>query len=1610
VATTVFLGDKVMKSITNKIKVLMCLCLCVLAITGCKRKSIKDYINKGFSRPQMQEDASFTVQNVGDGGKLYVPSEETVDVSLNIKNQYSLELVGEVVMDDAKRAWFSQEPLIKSLTYDKMVLSFVFKAEAEPSSSNSFFGESVPLTLKIFEKGTGRFLSEKTIIANCNTPPLAISPENITYDADTDEYLVMLPKNKGKHQDLKRVVFTLSSEYGKETVESRIVSIVDKGEQGKILRLKIKGNEGWQLKAPSGLRALKATVYDIAGLSSLKKMGAGNKSITSITLIPESQNVSVVKAEEGVPIPRIKELEEFFDGTDWKNAGYSIAYSMTGFTYDKERGFFKKEASTPPGAHIVTVSLLQNGNTVASAPHTINVLATNVAELDKARLAIQDVSSYESGKPSLTFAAQDLQWKDDRTATVEVPYTGRETKLKLHVVASSTTNKGENEDGSSWGDGVSQKDYEITVPLASEAQVSVAFNIISEDGSARKRYEIVFKRAKAFKIDFNFVDTNVLPGGKASVKASWTYEEVEARFETGQSTERMQLSVARGATVTFDVGVESHVEVQSVASSDASHSIPSGLEKGGRIQLEAKEDFVFTITLMRETTPKVQVRWGNYLEPASTCGYSSGTITYYKDWVLQSPQVPGQPDSGRAVQKDKPVDFEVTLTGNQYEVAHWLVNGVKVEASDVDYTLSLDKTKLTVNSANTDLVVSVVTMDVANPRIDDEKFTIEDVTSDSESLAKVKIEGYKPTVSGNTGSLAVMVPYTGHNTTLRLHIEAAMGCKGEDNGSTADWSDGETKRNANVVLNETPGSTRNFIFKIKSKNSNAVTYTITFTREQKHNVDVQFEVDNGVDPASRITITNIKWEYKKTELGGTIEWERAEVDASLAPPAPHSARQKRIVVSDGAKVEFDIGVEGEIEIESCRQGILPVSTVGTEGGKVTLTGVTSGIVITVRVRPKGGVYMTWDPFSTTNSGYTGGKRSYVKPDGEQIMGEALPAPDPVTHTRKWLVKKGTDVTFAVTLEKNASNVETHEVEKWVVQRAGEATPINVVASMFGQFELNANKTELTIKDSNKDHTVQVVLKRKPFVRVKLVKTSDADTGKIEVSDGVSVSETVGGTEALDKYILLNSESANSVNITVNGLDPSDKVIAVKHTNASGTVQNTSDLFNDKGFFTGTSTFTRTFNAGDTFEVKVARMQKITIYVSELGPYHHTGQNYDKLVIQKSGSDSDPDHIFLPKGGKTIQGATGDNEREIYFTKGTKLDFNMEGLDAEYEITAWKRGGDLFMKDIFHTDPDDDDKRLGRTSVQNVVYNPDSNYTPFNLNAWIKEKEYTYEVILQDFEHQGANDVLSGSDSGAKVKVEMKRSPSMAPYEDFLSPNGEKRVSRKLKASGGLKITAENGSDYYFAMYHTDDLDLGNAKYKPVLEFKEHHLPSKNVKIYVRYTKHLLVHLMPPKEEERASNFPPGFFTHVDNGSYGQMSKYEDMEIKLVFYRQFPNSTQLNYRELQCKDEDQIRTANQSTSTTPPTKSILCKEIEALEGMRAVSIIVKAAGHNLFALSGNATERIKIRYSFDNIDNIQSGSDTEVGFYHITGTLRLRLDPSRVRKAGVLHLQVEKYTP
>ena len=212
----------------KKIKIItVCATLLVLTLLSCKAKeSMKEYIEQGFAKPQMQGDAHFNEQSIGDGGVVYVPSAKEVELQFNIKNKYNQELTGEVSIPEGKEKWFSKKPELKELTPTKMVVAFNFKEEAEPSSTNSFLGESVGITVKIYEKKTGRPLSHQTVATNCNTPPEPIDKNNITYRADTDKYEILLPSNAGKHNDLKEVHFLFSTKYNPaEQVNANIVSM-----------------------------------------------------------------------------------------------------------------------------------------------------------------------------------------------------------------------------------------------------------------------------------------------------------------------------------------------------------------------------------------------------------------------------------------------------------------------------------------------------------------------------------------------------------------------------------------------------------------------------------------------------------------------------------------------------------------------------------------------------------------------------------------------------------------------------------------------------------------------------------------------------------------------------------------------------------------------------------------------------------------------------------------------------------------------------------------------------------------------------------------------------------------------------------------------------------------------------------------------------------------------------------------------------------------------------------------------------------------------------------------------------------------------------------------
>ncbi|MGP1439477.1 MAG: hypothetical protein ACTTJ3_01905, partial [Treponema sp.] len=331
--------------------------IALMLCTSCKNDNFIDYIEKGFAKPSV-EDVHFNISNKGSENKIYVPSAQEIEVEFTIKNRYEKELKGEILFDESASNLFNAPPHIKELTPKKMVIAFNFKAEGEPSNQNAFLGVSVPISLKIFDKKTGRFLSGQNVTANCNTPPLPVLESDITYVEGVEgaeKYIVKLPKIDGIHKDLKEVKFFLSSAYGNENVKPKTVSI-DDATQDTLYPLDIKGNADWQLQNPSGDRKIKAIVYDKAGLKSGEGLKNASRIFTSITLEPPLKEISLEDiVESGVPVPEIKELKEFFNGDDWKKAGYKVKYENPNFSYDETDGKLKQKGKLSTGEHDVVV-------------------------------------------------------------------------------------------------------------------------------------------------------------------------------------------------------------------------------------------------------------------------------------------------------------------------------------------------------------------------------------------------------------------------------------------------------------------------------------------------------------------------------------------------------------------------------------------------------------------------------------------------------------------------------------------------------------------------------------------------------------------------------------------------------------------------------------------------------------------------------------------------------------------------------------------------------------------------------------------------------------------------------------------------------------------------------------------------------------------------------------------------------------------------------------------------------------------------------------------------------------------------------------------------------
>ena len=93
----------------KKINVTIFTSLLILAFFSCKRQgSMKEYIERGFSKPTIEDGNIVKFKSVGNGGKVYVPSEKEMEVQFAIKNKYSIQITGELEVPEGKKELFNK--------------------------------------------------------------------------------------------------------------------------------------------------------------------------------------------------------------------------------------------------------------------------------------------------------------------------------------------------------------------------------------------------------------------------------------------------------------------------------------------------------------------------------------------------------------------------------------------------------------------------------------------------------------------------------------------------------------------------------------------------------------------------------------------------------------------------------------------------------------------------------------------------------------------------------------------------------------------------------------------------------------------------------------------------------------------------------------------------------------------------------------------------------------------------------------------------------------------------------------------------------------------------------------------------------------------------------------------------------------------------------------------------------------------------------------------------------------------------------------------------------------------------------------------------------------
>ncbi|MGP1438736.1 MAG: hypothetical protein ACTTKH_06665 [Treponema sp.] len=1179
--------------------------IALLMLFSCNNRNFKEYIEKGFSVPEFESNVYFTNYKEGNGKKIYVPSEEDIEVRFAITNKYNFSLKAELSIPEAQKELFEKVPTVTSIDLSKLVISFKFKKIAEPKASNAFLGDSVPIQVKLFDVTRARPLETRVINANCNTAPLAIPESDITYNLQEDEYIIHLPKNGGKHEDLKQVKIEASTKKGGKKKE-KIVSIEEPENQDKNYTLKIKGF----LEAPSGEREIKVTVYDKAGISSAPENKNGKLIFANITLLPPTKQIRFKDSKEkGIPLPKIKELEEFFIGDDWKSEGYEVEYIMptgTSFVYDKEANIIKNTTTTS-GEHEVKVVLKHSSGNSATASYMVNILSGENAELNKEELLITDETDYQGkiGK-ALVLDASKLNFVEVsgvHTASFYVPYTGYETDLKTKIVAFDEDSKVK--DLSGMGD-ANEKEFEIELLKDLNRNASIEFKVVSESGNTTKSYKINFIREEAFtvqlKLSYRAVGSERF-GGK--IICNWDYG-TKTHTDTDSS---FSILVAKGAKLKFSVEADNGAKISSCTSDDAEHDIfLSGREKI-EFELKANKNFILEVGLAPETS----VKWEDYKKAGISEGYDSGNISY-NDVSGADKNVRPNLIKEYIVLKGSDVTFKINNLLPTYNVKAWKVDAEEISESTGSYELSSDKKTLKIKNVQGNKVVSVLT-----------------------EVFKCKVSW---SVEGGNGTIKAkkdLVPIS----TSTYNIE-----KGGNMTFTPKPATGFKVKGWKINNNSytSPTTTTNGIqisssnWELYLGNIQKDSTVVLLLEKEKHKLTVKIEVSSG-------SLQDFKVKISRQD-GASISPDGASISPDGASINLDEVSASQVYhIEHGTVINFEAVVPSSTNHEIDKWTFLNPGSTETElasSDNKTKTSLSIEKEVTVKLKIKQitsqKVKLTWQ--STPLNKLTGiniqvGGTSYSESGSGHIDN----------------IDVGKDVVFEC-----QTFSDNYKVEKITIDGKDATT-------MAPNVDVESNKRKLIIRSINKNMVVVFYL-FKPQVKFEVKALSNVD-GKLKITKIVGVHEA---SNNIGKNNSNTYDIVKNMKFKLEVLSLGTRVMVVGWSDGKGNYKTANPWVTADGKYYSEKIENFVPNEdGEVITLHLAKVSSLKFDKPKDSSNSDYGGTYT-IALKKSLHDTNAEHFFLPINGIAIDKQSGG--RTIYIVKGTTINIKVTN-NSNNRIRKWE---------------------------------------------------------------------------------------------------------------------------------------------------------------------------------------------------------------------------------------------------------------------------------------------------------------------------------------------------